>query len=446
MPTFSRRSALAGTLALGTAGLFGPGMARLARAAELQDRYFIFCYFNGGWDLLLSLDPRDPDVFRNDLKKSTLIQTGFDEISSSYGGLVETSVPGMQFGPCIGGLAAHAEKLTVVRGMSMDTLTHEVGRRRFLTGRPPAGLQAKGSSISTMLASALGEAQPIPQLSLRVESYNDRFPGFASAIRVSSVEDLVRALRPSPDSFTAAEEAALEALLTDAAGCPSISNSRLRDQAMAFREGSKDLVSLGLDAEFDFTSDAAADLRDLYGINVYDLAAAPAQAAAAVTALTTGIARTVCIEAAAGLDTHGPEWASAHPSALVKGFDVVAALIADLDSRPFKDTGETWLDRTTVVAFSEFGRSTLLNSSGGRDHFLHNACVLAGGGVKGGRVIGASSDVGMAPTPTDLASGLPSSSGEVVYPEHVFRGMLVAAGVDDDIGDLGVEPLTALYS
>ena len=80
-----------------------------------------------------------------------------------------------------------------------------------------------------------------------------------------------------------------------------------------------------------------------------------------------------------------------------------------------------------------------------RDSFLHNACFLAGGGVKGGQVIGRSSDIGMAPTPTDLASGLPSESGEVVYPEHIFRALLQGAGVEEDLADYGVDPLIAIF-
>ena len=49
----------------------------------------------------------------------------------------------MTFGPYLGDLLGHASKLAVVRGISMDTLTHEVGRRRFLTG----GFQASGSGL-----------------------------------------------------------------------------------------------------------------------------------------------------------------------------------------------------------------------------------------------------------------------------------------------------------
>ena len=50
------------------------------------------------------------------------------------------------------------------------------------------------------------------------------------------------------------------------------------------------------------------------------------------------------------------------------------------------------LDRTLVVWMGEFGRTPKVNPNAGRDHFprVFNA-ALAGGGIKGGRVIGSSS-------------------------------------------------------
>ena len=50
------------------------------------------------------------------------------------------------------------------------------------------------------------------------------------------------------------------------------------------------------------------------------------------------------------------------------------------------------LDRTLVVWMGEFGRTPKINPNAGRDHFPRVFNVaLAGGGVKGGQVIGASS-------------------------------------------------------
>ena len=450
VPGFSRRHLLTGGAAFagGLAAFQGvrPAM-RVAKAADgLEDRYFIFCYFSGGWDLLMSLDPRDPALFRDDLKKTTRIQLGWEYLAAEYQEIVSTAVEGMQFGPAIGDLARHADKLCVVRGMSMDTLTHEVGRRRFLTGHAPAGLQATGSSLSSVLASYLGAEQPMPQLSVLVESYNVDQPSYATAIRVTSVNDLVRALSPAPDSVGATSQEALDALLEEFRACPT-ALSTFYQQSDEFRYAAQELVAQGLNERLAFDADTGEmeALRGLYGIDPEDLDSSAAQCASAVTAVTSGISRCVSIVAADDLDSHGPEWSSSHATRLEDGFNLVAAMIDDLASREYGTSGESWLDRTTIVGFSEFGRSPLLNSSGGRDHFLHNACFLAGGGVRGGRVIGASSDVGMAPTNTDLETGLSSDGGETVRPEHVFRALLEGAGITEDVAGYGVEPLRAIF-
>src|SRR5262249_31449211 len=66
----------------------------------------------------------------------------------------------------------------------------------------------------------------------------------------------------------------------------------------------------------------------------------------------------------------------------------LAALIADLKERGM-------LGRTLVVWMGEFGRTPKINANAGRDHFpkVFNA-ALAGGGVKGGQIIGSSNPDG----------------------------------------------------
>jgi hypothetical protein len=66
-----------------------------------------------------------------------------------------------------------------------------------------------------------------------------------------------------------------------------------------------------------------------------------------------------------------------------------AALVGDLKER-------SMLDRTLVVWMGEFGRTPRVNGRTGRDHFPRAFNVaLAGGGVKGGRVIGSTHATGM---------------------------------------------------
>jgi hypothetical protein len=67
----------------------------------------------------------------------------------------------------------------------------------------------------------------------------------------------------------------------------------------------------------------------------------------------------------------------------------VAGLLADLKARGL-------LDSTLVVWGGEFGRMPMSEGSNGRDHNPHGFCMwLAGGGVKGGQVIGSTDAVGL---------------------------------------------------
>src|SRR5262245_47241292 len=78
---------------------------------------------------------------------------------------------------------------------------------------------------------------------------------------------------------------------------------------------------------------------------------------------------------------------------LIPTFDLAfAALVGDLADRGL-------LDETLVVAMGEFGRTPKINTQGGRDHWPRVFSVaLAGGGVKGGQVVGASDRVGESPS------------------------------------------------
>ncbi len=101
---------------------------------------------------------------------------------------------------------------------------------------------------------------------------------------------------------------------------------------------------------------------------------------------------------------------------LVPNFDLAfSALVEDLAERGL-------LDDTLVVAMGEFGRTPKLNTAGGRDHWPRVFSVaVAGGGVKGGQVIGSSDRVGESPrdepvTPADLARTIYTLLG--IDPKH----------------------------
>ncbi|HUQ72446.1 MAG TPA: DUF1501 domain-containing protein, partial [Planctomycetaceae bacterium] len=81
----------------------------------------------------------------------------------------------------------------------------------------------------------------------------------------------------------------------------------------------------------------------------------------------------------------------------------LSALIEDLDARGL-------LESTLIVAMGEFGRTPTINAQAGRDHWPDcYSVLLAGGGVKGGSIYGASDRLAAYPdvdpvTPGDLAA------------------------------------------
>src|SRR5260370_15800705 len=74
----------------------------------------------------------------------------------------------------------------------------------------------------------------------------------------------------------------------------------------------------------------------------------------------------------------------------------LSALLADLHDRRM-------LQSTLIVAGGEFGRTPRLNRSGARDHFPYCfTYLLAGGGLQGGRIVGASDRTGSRPANTPV--------------------------------------------
>jgi hypothetical protein len=83
------------------------------------------------------------------------------------------------------------------------------------------------------------------------------------------------------------------------------------------------------------------------------------------------------------------------------------------------------LDQTLVVVAGEFGRTTgPLNNQGGRDHFLQQFVVFAGGGVRGGKAIGSTDSTG-------ANTAVPGwSRNRDVRPEDVEATIYSALGIN----------------
>ncbi|MBX3444166.1 MAG: DUF1501 domain-containing protein [Planctomyces sp.] len=143
-------------------------------------------------------------------------------------------------------------------------------------------------------------------------------------------------------------------------------------------------------------------------------------------------------------DIHGSK-----PFTSIEGMrDIVApmydqaysALIADLAQRGL-------LDSTLVCNLAEFGRTPRVNPAGGRDHWPQCYTVyFAGGGVRGGRAIGASDPIGAVPAdrpvqPGDVVATIFHSLG--LDPEGTLPG---PAGRPFPLVDSDFHPIHELFA
>ncbi|MCA9036069.1 MAG: DUF1501 domain-containing protein, partial [Planctomycetaceae bacterium] len=153
---------------------------------------------------------------------------------------------------------------------------------------------------------------------------------------------------------------------------------------------------------FDLSQEPAS-VRDRYGMNRFGQCCLLARRLieSGVRFVTVNTFLTVFDEIT--WDIHGSK-----PFTSIEGMrDIVApmydqgysALIEDLYQRGM-------LDNTMVCNLAEFGRTPKVNPAGGRDHWPQCFTVyFAGGGVKGGQVVGASDPIGGVPADRPVLPG-----------------------------------------
>jgi uncharacterized protein (DUF1501 family) len=448
-PSSGRRTFLKAAAGfMGSTLLGGLPFRAFAQQASLSppDRCFVFVYFSGGWDQLLAFDPRDPTVFTADRVTETRILPGYNLINDSRFSQMPV-VPeknsvrsNIDFGPAVGRLADHFDLMTVVRGINMNTVGHEVGYRYFLTGKQPAGSAARGSSTATEIVGQFAPPVPIPSIAYNIETYNDRYPGSANALRVTRADDLLLTLSQpmNQNKVPLVLDSELEKQLLDFRGQPiSCEEAAYGARGVGTTyENSKDqmqtVLSNRLDNAFRFELAENAAVRQKYGLAAtgpYDNEAG--RAALVATALKKGISQCVSINLTGGMDTHFGTQLT-HASNQRRGFDALASLVDDLRGTAHPGGGN-FMDHTTIMVFSEFSRTPLINASGGRDHHLCSSCMLMGAGIKHNFVFGKSGDIGMAPGTFDLRTGQPTPTGENILPEHIIATVLASAKLDYSI-------------
>jgi hypothetical protein len=144
----------------------------------------------------------------------------------------------------------------------------------------------------------------------------------------------------------------------------------------------------------------------------------------AVPAVEAGARLIVVSAPRLAYDTHVANFPRLRDTLLPQFDRAFSTLLADLENRGL-------LSSTLLIATGEFGRSPRVNARGGRDHHARAwSAVLAGAGLPGGRVLGATDRYGeevteLPVTPADLLRTVYAILGTTVPEPFLAQGRVV---------------------
>lgn len=292
--------------------------------------------------------------------------------------------------------ARHADELAVIRSCQTDGINHSGGVCQMNTGSPIGGRPSLGSWVNYGLGS---ENQNLPEYAVLCDSSakptngpRNWSAGFMPAgyqgTQLASSGAPIRNLA-TPKGISDQKQADKLDLLTrmnsrHSRARPHVSEleGRMRSYELAFR------MQAHAPEAVDLAEETAA-MRSLYGLDQKSTATFGRNCLLARRLVERGV-RFVQLYSGSGSkwDTHSNH--EKRGAAMCYSQDQpVAALLTDLKQRGL-------LDQTLVVWGGEFGRTPMSEKGDGRDHNVTGFTMwMAGGGIKGGQVIGATDDLGL---------------------------------------------------
>ena len=415
---FSRRALLAqasvgfGSLAMAStlaesSPAQGQGLHRAARIIP-RARRVIFCYMSGGVSHVDSFDPK-PRLAREagEPMPMRVERTMFN----NNGNIFPSPFRFRRHGECgheisnlFPEIATCADELAIIRSMTSTVSEHAQANIFFHTGFPFEGYPSAGAWASYGLG-----------------SHNEDLPSFVvlqsgkSALPIGGIGMFSSTFLPSHHQASFLRADSGEALRNvQARGGTLAQRKRLSlvrklGAQFAARPGSAEVEAAIQNLETAYRMQAAVpelcDLGDespatrkLYGLDSTD----PQQAAYARQALLArrlverGVrfVELTCLTEGIGAGNAGNPWDQhgelerGHGAMAHQVDRPIAGLLKDLRARGL-------LDDTLVVWAGEFGRTPFSQGSNGRDHNPYGFSIwLAGGGIRGGAVVGATDEYG----------------------------------------------------
>ncbi|MFP6621287.1 MAG: DUF1501 domain-containing protein [Pirellulaceae bacterium] len=388
----------------------------------IRDKSVILLYLSGGASHIETFDPKmdAPDGTR------------------SVTGAVKTRLPGVTFGGTFPGLAAHADKMAVVRSFSHKVGGHEEAHVHVLSGgTDPAGKQKSGFSMGSCYARLRGTNHPdsgMPTYSLLTEKEIDgqyrkeikrvakgSWPG-SLGMAYAPFGHEVGWSTDGPSGNATGNRSPLSASIKLILPAEILENrlallrlmDRLKRQSSTtssmeavdkFTSQAMNLI-LGTGAEaFDYRKEdpRLVERYDTSHIRIGHKAFRPSTLGKQML-----VARRLC-EAGCGFVTvHSAGWdmhADGNNPGMAQGMEMLGRTLDRAVSVFLDDVDQRGLsDKILLVITGDFGRTPRVNKKGGRDHWAKlGTLAFAGGGLRMGQVIGQSARKADVPGTTPIS-------------------------------------------
>jgi hypothetical protein len=347
----------------------------------------IFVRLGGGPSHMDTFDlkPDAPDTHRGDFKP------------------IATNVDGMRICEHLPKLAQCADKFAIVRGVSHTLAAHELGTLYMSTGnRPIPSLQFP--TFGAVVSKELGSVPELPAF-VAIPSQGNNPTGYLGV-----------QYGPFDTGGTPQPGKAMEVRGLSLRGVTMEDIDRRQNLVKrydtAFGDlGKEDKILSGMD---EFGQKAYQMMRSTRAREAFDLSKESqnittlfgpdqfSQGCLLATRLVESGVKFVTLNLG-GWDTHSDNFTSLKNKKLPELDAGLSGLYSALAAKGL-------LESTVVFVTGEFGRTPKINPRAGRDHYPRAMfCLLAGGGIKSGQVVGSSDDKGEGPkdraiTPDDIAA------------------------------------------
>lgn len=365
------------------------GWARAESATGAPAKAAIFVNLGGGPTHLDTFDlkPDAPAEFRGEFKP------------------IATNVPGIQISEHLPKLAACADRYAILRGVSHTLAAHELGSSYVHTGnRPIASLQfpAFGSVAARELA---GPAElpcyvAVPTSRQGAGYLGVRYAAFGTNATPKAGQPFTVRGVALDGTLTVAQVDRRQALLRDldATFAEMADDSQLVEGLDSFSQQARTIITSRRSREAFDVSREDPTFAAPFGATDFG------QSCLLATRLVASGVRFITVQLG-GWDTHADNFTKLKDKLLPTLDEGLSALFLGLEQKGL-------LDSTAVMVTGEFGRTPKINVRGGRDHYPRAMFMLmAGGGIKGGQVVGESDEKGAGPRaegikPDDVAATL----------------------------------------